>query len=108
MQAALSRGSIPLNRPSIQLAICSLRLEPPKLSSGIKYFVWDQIFRRVEKRRSVYQDVAPINPLFAAAATAYNATIYIATIYIAAVVPTFLTTDYQVDQIKKLTSFFNC
>ena len=53
-------GSIPLNRP-IQLAICSPRLEPPKLSPGIKYFVWDQIWRvELEKRRLVYQDVAPL------------------------------------------------
>ena len=45
--APLSWGSIPLNGPPIQLAICSRRLEPTKLPPGIKYFVWDQIFRGV-------------------------------------------------------------
>ena len=79
-------GSIPLNRP-IQLAICSPRLEPPKLSPGIKYFVWDQIFWRAGEEEVGVSGCGSINCLFAAA-TAYNATIYIA-----AVGATFLTTE---------------
>ena len=79
-------GSIPLNRP-IQLAICSPRLEPPKLSPGIKYFVWDQIFWRAGEEEVGVSGCGSINCLFAAA-TAYNATIYIA-----AVGAFFLTTE---------------